>query len=563
MKRLLILLLALIPASTFAQGVRYDNIAIRSNGLAIAAPTVNVCTGITNPLTTCTTGNASLFSDVGLTVSQSNPTIGDNLGNYGFYIAPGNYTLTISASGISPVSFAITLSPNTTAALKPAASDAIQYVSANGNDANDGLSWGSAKATSAAAYAAEASTGGWIEVGCGTFSLSATLNLNTNNKPVKMIGSGPCTVFNYTPSTGTAILLDTGGGNPANQSVLADFTLSTSVAGSTATGLKIGSVNTAKYSIIRNVNITGFKVLADANAFGVMWEYVHLEGCSSAAGSSGVFFDTVVDDNHFTNGTIAGCSKMVDGTGASTAGPQWMQGEEFFQTASGEIAIDLANGFTLHCESCHLVAQAGTGTPDFFSLSTNAALHFTDAIFEDDNASGSYSNVAQVNGGFLSVKGAHLNFSGATSTNFVSVSGTSGVALYDVNNDGSAVTTSLVNSTFTGPLTEIGTQAFNGSARSIAVNGLNSGLIISNGTATMTTTLIAAGACGTTVTVPATGILTTDAIIFSFNAAPAANPGELVISSWPTAGNVNFQYCNPTAASVTPNAATLNWKVVR
>lgn len=73
----------------------------------------------------------------------------------------------------------------------------------------------------------------------------------------------------------------------------------------------------------------------------------------------------------------------------------------------------------------------------------------------------------------------------------------------------------------------------------------------------------AAGSCGTTVTVAATGVTTTDSISWAFNAAPAANPAELVVSSWPTAGNVNFQYCNPTAASVTPNAATLNWRVVR
>ena len=89
------------------------------------------------------------------------------------------------------------------------------------------------------------------------------------------------------------------------------------------------------------------------------------------------------------------------------------------------------------------------------------------------------------------------------------------------------------------------------------------GAVISSGTATMTTAAIAAGACGTTVTVSASGVATTDAISFSFNAAPAANPAELPISSWPTANNVNFQYCNPTAGSVTPNAATINWRVVR
>jgi hypothetical protein len=86
---------------------------------------------------------------------------------------------------------------------------------------------------------------------------------------------------------------------------------------------------------------------------------------------------------------------------------------------------------------------------------------------------------------------------------------------------------------------------------------------IASGTATMTTALIGAGACGTTVTVGATGTVTTDAISFAYNASVAANPGVLIINRWPTANNVNFNYCNPTAAGVTPSAATLNWSVVR
>jgi len=86
---------------------------------------------------------------------------------------------------------------------------------------------------------------------------------------------------------------------------------------------------------------------------------------------------------------------------------------------------------------------------------------------------------------------------------------------------------------------------------------------IASGTATMTTALIAAGACGTTVTVSAANVLTTDSISWSYNAAVGANPGVLIVNEWPTANNVNFAYCNGTAAGVTPTAATLNFRVVR
>jgi hypothetical protein len=86
---------------------------------------------------------------------------------------------------------------------------------------------------------------------------------------------------------------------------------------------------------------------------------------------------------------------------------------------------------------------------------------------------------------------------------------------------------------------------------------------IASGTATMTTALIASLACGTTVTVAGAGVATTDSIHWSYNAAVGANPGRLIVNAWPTAGNVNFEYCNPTAAGVTPTAATLNWRVTR
>ena len=58
-------------------------------------------------------------------------------------------------------------------ALKPASSDAVQYVTTHGNDNNDGLSWGSAKQTVPAAVTASFAAGGsaWVNMGAGTMSL--------------------------------------------------------------------------------------------------------------------------------------------------------------------------------------------------------------------------------------------------------------------------------------------------------------------------------------------------------------------------------------------------------
>jgi Pectate lyase superfamily protein len=87
--------------------------------------------------------------------------------------------------------------PSSNAALKPSPSDAIQYVSAHGNDSNDGLSLGTAKATIAAAIAALPSCVGYgnstqphcgtIHVGAGTFIQSATLIVGGDDV---LIGAG-------------------------------------------------------------------------------------------------------------------------------------------------------------------------------------------------------------------------------------------------------------------------------------------------------------------------------------------------------------------------------------
>lgn len=87
---------------------------------------------------------------------------------------------------------------------------------------------------------------------------------------------------------------------------------------------------------------------------------------------------------------------------------------------------------------------------------------------------------------------------------------------------------------------------------------------IANGTATFATTAIASLACSATVTVAAASVTTADVIGWSYATPPSATTdGRLTINPWPTAGNVNFCRMNPTAASITPTAIVINWKVIR
>jgi hypothetical protein len=93
---------------------------------------------------------------------------------------------------------------------------------------------------------------------------------------------------------------------------------------------------------------------------------------------------------------------------------------------------------------------------------------------------------------------------------------------------------------------------------------------IASGTSALGTSAIASGACATVVTTTATGTASTDAISWNPNASIKAvtgytpsTSGGLTIASYPTSGNVNFDVCNWSSASITPGAVTLNWRVVR
>lgn len=94
--------------------------------------------------------------------------------------------------------------------------------------------------------------------------------------------------------------------------------------------------------------------------------------------------------------------------------------------------------------------------------------------------------------------------------------------------------------------------------------------LIASGTAALGTAAIASGASAAVVTVAAPGVLATDTIIWTPNAdisgvtgySPVTG-GGLIIYPYPTAGAVNFKVGNPTGASITPGAVTLNWRVNR
>lgn len=93
---------------------------------------------------------------------------------------------------------------------------------------------------------------------------------------------------------------------------------------------------------------------------------------------------------------------------------------------------------------------------------------------------------------------------------------------------------------------------------------------IASGSQVLGTDAIADNACAELITVPAAGVLSSDIVSIGYNSSPIGKVGydptagwELSIRAFPTENNINILVCNNTGASVTPDAMTVNWRVVR
>jgi hypothetical protein len=252
LKKLLLSLLLLLPSVAFTQDVsqRYQAQVIGSRGLPLANQNVAVCT---QPAVT-TTQPCSPLAILGTSTTTSsggpNPLTTDANGNFFFYATPGKYTIQIygpqvgtpfiqpdTVIGVSGVGGTVTTLTVTGAlnangngaagnvAVKYATGDAVRYVSATGNDANDGLSMGTAKATLSGVISTlpnctpiqgAYNTGGGINqlapsftAPCGTIYLAANPNgysltstLTLNGKLIKIVGIGELPVgINCTTTT--------------------------------------------------------------------------------------------------------------------------------------------------------------------------------------------------------------------------------------------------------------------------------------------------------------------------------------------------------------------------
>ena len=89
---------------------------------------------------------------------------------------------------------------------------------------------------------------------------------------------------------------------------------------------------------------------------------------------------------------------------------------------------------------------------------------------------------------------------------------------------------------------------------------------VASGTQALNTASITTATCDGGVAATATGTVSTDRVIWSFNAAPTATNkygAFLVVYAVPSTNTVTFYTCNPSATTSTPTAMTVNFSVVR
>jgi hypothetical protein len=85
--------LALFCTSAFGQGARYDGISLNGSGGILTGASVYVCADPASG-SPCTS-LASLYSNISLTQSLSNPLTSDAFGKFYFYALPGNYMIQV------------------------------------------------------------------------------------------------------------------------------------------------------------------------------------------------------------------------------------------------------------------------------------------------------------------------------------------------------------------------------------------------------------------------------------------------------------------------------------
>ena len=527
-------------------------VIVDSLGRPRAGVTVTVCTsgGTGTPCTPL----ASIFTDAGLTIPATNPTTTDGLGNLPvFYAAPGTYKYSVTGIGITPSGpFTATVAGTGGGNVLSGSPNHFTAVNTFGNINNLRVVDGTQFTTIQSAIT-DAGTAGAVEIpatyaGTDTFTNPNTIPIVDYRNKVGLPGS--LGIYSTITSSVPGFTPFPEGGDLGFWHMgPADMYLSGTVVSTTTTASLIvgantnvlvaavtnGSLTTGTTSLFATPALMSLSVRTGTGTAENL-QYNATANCPTASTWN------IVDATHMCLNT----ANTHSGTTTISQGPGTIF-ETFFASINANNRTD--NDLNINLDSgTGVVNRAVNLTFGNFNVDTTFTTKWT---VGQDASKNFFITESLVNG--TNVLPRFVPFAnGATR---IQSDGTNAVTINDQGNANTGTGGLIICNGGATPTCGAGITS-SGAGGTMAA-------VIASGTATMTTAAIASLACGATVTVSATNVVTTDAIMHSFNAAPAANPGELTLNSWPTANNVNFEYCNPTAGSVTPNAATLNWRVVR
>ena len=432
------LLLAAWAPQARAQGARKDDVVINGAGQPVGGASIAVCnsTATIGTSTTPCSPVATIYTDATLATPAANPFTADGLGNYGFWAPPGTYQVQLYGTQITTTLKTVVLpcvpgsscagggasSPN--AAMKPGASDAIQYVSPNGNDSNDGLSIGTAKLTIMAAYDTLGQGGGTIYIsGSSTSGVYCT---STAGQGIWIMGSGDP---NYSSPPAGWRKMKLGGpvyfvGLSANYGPSASTTSWTTLVNcgnNTNPGVWLSGVSGVTISRLRMVSESA-RVSMDSNGGrnnatnpSAQIEFDHddfrsdCSGCGPSMDVGGNMIWLNVHDSTFENGAITNWSVSANSSQASNifisngggTGPLGLLyfTQNFF-TGGGGLRFDADTNVTASVYAAHtLMAGASTCQPVFEIINGGsfAATFDLQGGFSDCGASPPFVKVAAGN----------------------------------------------------------------------------------------------------------------------------------------------------------------------